>query len=125
MINNKKQYKIALLGSQIKYSLSSKIHNAAFYYLKMNWYYECIEIKCYNNFNWPKFFVKLMKLGFIGANVTAPFKQSLLPYLHKLSNIVLCIKATNTLKFNDSYCFGYNTDAFGFAQDLYKNNNYH
>jgi shikimate dehydrogenase len=60
--------------------------------------------------------------GLVGLNVTIPYKQQVIPFLHELSADAKKIGAVNTIKIekvnNDFYLKGYNTDAFGFLNTL-------
>ncbi len=57
------------------------------------------------------------KAGFVGLNVTHPFKQQILSHLQSLSAEARAIGAVNTVVFSsDNKNTGYNTDAWGFAQ---------
>lgn len=53
-----------------------------------------------------------------GLNVTVPYKEAVLPYLHQLTNEAAQIDAVNCIKIHDGQLTGYNTDAFGFRQSL-------
>lgn len=55
----------------------------------------------------------------IGLNVTIPYKESIIPYLDKLSPEAEAIGAVNTIKVNkNKELIGYNTDFYGFKQSL-------
>ena len=58
----------------------------------------------------------------IGLNVTIPYKQSVIPLLHSLSEEAKAIGAVNTIRIetvsNKKVLKGFNTDAFGFEQSL-------
>jgi shikimate dehydrogenase len=62
------------------------------------------------------------KNNLIGLNVTIPYKEKVLPYLHELDESAAKIGAVNTIKFirtnNLLKLKGYNTDAYGFEQSL-------
>ena len=58
------------------------------------------------------------RAGFVGLNVTFPFKQAVIPYLHQLSDAARRIGAVNTIVFRDGKRFGHNTDFWGFSQSL-------
>ncbi len=61
----------------------------------------------------------LPKLGFVGANVTVPHKQAVLPFLARISPEAARIGAVNTLVFaSDGRIEGRNTDSYGFAESL-------
>lgn len=59
----------------------------------------------------------------IGLNVTIPYKQEIIPYLHELDQVAEAIGAVNTIKIERKgngkvKLKGYNTDALGFQQSL-------
>ena len=61
----------------------------------------------------------LRALGFAGGNVTAPHKQTVLPYLDGLSDSAMLCKAVNTItRKSDGTYYGDNTDGKGFLQSL-------
>ncbi len=53
-----------------------------------------------------------------GANVTIPYKQSIIPFLDDLSTEARKIGAVNCIKNIDGKLKGYNTDYYGFRQSL-------
>jgi len=59
-----------------------------------------------------------------GLNITIPFKESVIPYLHQLDESAAKIGAVNCIKINRTpnhfELIGYNTDAFGFKVSLQK-----
>lgn len=55
-----------------------------------------------------------------GLNVTIPYKQQVIPFLHGSNEIVQQINACNCIKIEDGKLFGYNTDAIGFETSLVK-----
>lgn len=52
-------------------------------------------------------------LGFSGLNVTAPFKQDVIPLLDYIDPAAKAINGVNTILFNDGKLSGYNTDYLG------------
>lgn len=54
-----------------------------------------------------------------GLNVTIPYKESIIPYLDKLSKKATKIGAVNTIRFKNGKLKGYNTDCYGFEESLY------
>lgn len=54
----------------------------------------------------------------LGANVTIPHKQVIMPYLDELSDTARAIGAVNTLVKRNGKLVGENTDAFGFIESL-------
>lgn len=53
-----------------------------------------------------------------GLNVTIPYKEAVLPYLHELNETAATIGAVNCIKIDKGHLSGYNTDAFGFEISL-------
>jgi len=54
----------------------------------------------------------------VGLNVTIPYKESVLPFLHELSPEVREIGASNCIKIKNNLLTGYNTDVIGFEKML-------
>ena len=61
----------------------------------------------------------------IGANVTVPHKQSVLPFLDNLSKTAREIGAVNTIVNDNGVLSGHNTDVFGFLKSLQTEGNFH
>jgi len=53
-----------------------------------------------------------------GLNVTIPYKQTIIPYLDRLSDTAKEIGAVNCIAIKDGRLTGYNTDATGFEKSL-------
>ena len=53
-----------------------------------------------------------------GLNVTIPYKEAVLPYLHQLDATAEAIGAVNCIKVDNGKLIGYNTDAYGFEVSL-------
>lgn len=58
-----------------------------------------------------------------GFNVTIPYKQQIIPYLHEIDNAAAAIGAVNVVKAtrqsdNTIYLKGYNTDVIGFTDSI-------
>ena len=112
----KKQYKYGLLGKNIDYSFSKKYFTDKF----SLFHFDNCE---YLNFDIPKLedFTSIIgnTKGLKGLNVTIPYKQSILPFLHKLSKNAAKIGAVNTITVSKKGKLkGYNTDYFGFKKSL-------
>ncbi len=59
------------------------------------------------------------KMGFVGANVTIPHKEAVMPFVDQLSESARAIGAVNTLVFTtDGTILGDNTDGYGFVENL-------
>ncbi|HEV2653804.1 MAG TPA: hypothetical protein VGT82_02555, partial [Ktedonobacteraceae bacterium] len=55
---------------------------------------------------------------FLGANVTLPYKQTVIPLLDRIDDIAARVGAVNTIVQRDDYLHGYNTDAIGLLHAL-------
>lgn len=63
-------------------------------------------------------FKDLTKEDLVGLNVTIPYKEKVIPFLHEMSEEAIEIGAVNTIKFENERLIGYNTDCFGFEASL-------
>lgn len=107
---------VGVIGWPVEHSLSPAMHNAAFEALGLKWVYLPLPVP-------PKRVGDavhgLPALGFAGANVTVPHKQSVIPYLDRLTPAAQAIGAVNTIIVEeDGQLTGDNTDAAGFVTDL-------
>jgi shikimate dehydrogenase len=55
---------------------------------------------------------------FLGANVTIPHKEAVVPYLDRLDETAQLVGAVNTIRNEGGQLAGYNTDVAGFARAL-------
>ena len=60
----------------------------------------------------------IRELKFSGMNITAPFKESITPYLDTISGDAKSIGAVNTIVCRDETLTGYNTDHLGVTEPL-------
>jgi shikimate dehydrogenase len=105
-----------LLGRNISYSFSRGYFAKKFEML-------ALEGIVYKNFDLKeiKDLPNLLKeeLSLRGMNVTIPYKEEVLPYLHDLDQIAREIGAVNTIKFmKNGTLKGYNTDVVGFEKSI-------
>jgi shikimate dehydrogenase len=54
----------------------------------------------------------------VGLNVTIPYKQQIIPFLHHLDVVAQKVGAVNTIKFTPDGLIGYNTDVYGFEKSI-------
>jgi shikimate dehydrogenase len=108
--------KVGLIGWPADYSLSPAMHNAAFQALGLNdWHYDLIptapnELKAV--------VASLRDKGYIGANVTVPHKQTIIPLLSSVVMSAQGANAVNTLVWDNNRFQGHNTDVIGIRADL-------
>lgn len=102
--------KILLIGDPVSHSLSPKMHNAAFKALGIALQYESFGMhreKFEDNIG-----TILENENIYGANITAPFKTKISPFI-ETSEV-----AVNTIKRNKRGFVGYNTDVYGIKKLL-------
>ena len=100
-----------IIGWPVAESLSPAIHNAAFEALGLDWTYIPLAVR-------PGAIDEgvglLRELDVQGANVTMPHKQSVVPYLERLSGDAQTLQAVNTIVRDGEAFVGDNTDGPGF-----------
>ncbi len=99
-----------VIGLPVKHSLSPAMHNAAFRAVGLDAHYDAREVQpaelaaVVDSFRDP---------ACLGANVTAPHKQAVIPLLDSLTDEALGLGAVNTIVQRDGRLIGDNTDAAG------------
>ncbi len=104
-----------VFGFPLKHTLSPPMHQAGFDSLKLSRFYVPIELK---ETYFKKVMSKKKQLLLYGFNLTVPYKQTVMPYLDRISPEAKAIGAVNTVVKKNSQLWGYNTDAYGFMQSL-------
>ena len=106
----------AVLGHPINHSKSPKLHNYWLSSFNIDGYYIPLDIDPRNFENSIR---ALSDLGFVGANVTIPYKEKVLKIADKISDRAAIIGAANTLTFlQDGRIYADNTDGYGFLQNI-------
>lgn len=112
-IENK--FRFGLIGKNINYSFSRVFFTKKFKNLKLDQYtYENFDFQEINELENVLATNKNIK----GFNVTIPYKEAVIPYLHHLDAIAKEIGAVNTIKFTPNGLIGYNTDYYGFKKAI-------
>jgi shikimate dehydrogenase len=106
---------IALFGNPIAHTASPPMQNAALEKLGLNYVYIPF---CVSKSNISTAMESIRVLDFLGANVTVPFKESVIPYLDELTVQARLIGAVNTIKNDNGKLIGHNTDGDGFIEAL-------
>jgi len=106
---------VGLLGWPVEHSLSPVMHNVAFATLGLDWLYLLLPVP-------PALLGDAVRglraLGFAGANVTIPHKQTVLAHLDEISPAAQAIGAVNTIVVREGRLYGENTDWRGFLVAL-------
>lgn len=108
-----------LIGYPLSHSFSKKYFNEKFKT-------EGKSVEMYENFPMDDL-GKLNQLitdnpDLVGLNVTIPYKEKVIAYLHEVNNVAKEIEAVNTIKIirtnQQVFLSGYNTDVYGFRESL-------
>lgn len=106
---------IALIGYPLGHSISPLFQQAALDHYQLNVRYEAWEIEPAQLENTVELLRHPTNLG---ANVTIPYKEAVLPLLDQLEELASHIGAVNTIVNREGKLIGYNTDALAFLQAL-------
>ena len=107
--------KYLIIGNPVKHSLSPKIHNYWFNENKIKSIYEKKELLEHE----LKSLVDSIKNDEIsGANITVPFKQKIIPFLDRLSEVSEKTYSVNTIYKKNNIVIGDNTDIFGLVESI-------
>lgn len=111
------EYKLyAVTGNPILFSRSPQIYNSLFRHFNIRAHYtRILSSSAYESLR----IGKEMKLH--GLNLTSPFKEQAVPFIHQVSSEAKKIKAVNLVLFHDSYLSGFNTDPYGVIKALKTN----
>ena len=119
MVNGSTRF-VGILGKPLEHSFSPFIHNRAFALLDMNWIYLPFLLKHANEMKTALEGLKMV--GCRGLNVTAPYKETVIPLLDEVSDTVLTLGAVNTIVFvaedGNIRLRGENTDIQGFSNAI-------
>ena len=111
--------KFCVIGNPIDHSLSPKLHNYWLEQNNINAVYEKIKLEENEIEN---FILKIKNQEINGCNVTVPFKNTVIPFLDKLSSEAEHTQSVNTICFHNGDLVGHNTDIGGFQKAINKLN---
>lgn len=106
-----------IIGSGIGYSLSPRIFNTLFREEKVPAVYRLFDLR---PDGLPEFVRAARLLNVDGFNVTIPFKEDIIEYLHRLDNIAAATGSVNLVLNKKGRWFGYNTDYCGIEATLHR-----
>jgi len=110
--------KLYLIGYPLGHTISPQLHSSYFAKMKLPLSYEAREMPA------GKFTQAVKEMlsedDFLGCNVTAPYKQSIVPFLDELKGDAEKLGTVNTIvrRARKGSLAGYNTDAGGFSDAL-------
>jgi len=99
---------LCVLGRPVTHSFSPQLMNGLFTRYDLNQIY-----LAFSPLDLALAIEGLRELEFIGANITIPFKEEIIPLCDAVDPSIDEIKAVNTLFFDDGTLRGYNTDVEG------------
>ncbi|MBQ7010320.1 MAG: hypothetical protein IJN63_01305 [Clostridia bacterium] len=106
MLTGKNNFRSGLLGRTLKHSHSPAIHA-----MLGDHSYKLFEVE-------EDKVGEFLESGFDGINVTIPYKKTVMPYLHGISEEARVIGSVNTVVRKNGKLYGYNTDIYGFEMTL-------
>jgi shikimate dehydrogenase len=106
---------VGLIGNKLKHSISPIFQQAAFDYLGLDIRYEVWETA---KDELPNVVEGIRDASRLGANVTIPYKEAVLPLLDDVDSDARRIGAVNTIVNRGDKLIGYNTDSSGFLKAL-------
>ncbi len=113
MINDRKR--VGVIGDPVSHSISPAMQQPALDALAIpatyeRWHTTAEDLEAR--------IASLRASNVIGANVTVPHKQAVMPFLDEISELANRAGAVNTMINRDGRLFGDNTDVYGFATAL-------
>lgn len=106
---------VGLIGHELKHSISPLFQQAAFDYVGLDIRYEVWETE---QGELLKVVEGIRQPSKLGANVTIPHKEAVLPLLDEVDSLARRIGAVNTIVNQGGKLIGYNTDSSGFLRAL-------
>ncbi len=101
------EYLTGLFGTDTEVSLSPAIHNKIYEKINLPAVYKDFSLE---PSQLSRAFEAIKTLSFRGINLTYPFKIDILPMLDQIDDSAEKIGAVNTVKIEDDFAAGYNTD---------------
>ena len=107
--------RVGLIGQGLKHSLSAVMQQAALDHCALAARYELWDTQPEEI---EQRVTSLRDEGYLGANVTVPHKQAVMPFLDELDPVATGAGAVNTIVRRERRLTGHNTDVAGFARAL-------
>jgi shikimate dehydrogenase len=108
-----------LIGHPIAHSLSPQLHNHLYASLGLDMMYLAFDVKPDQLHAAVE---GMLALGFVGFNITKPYKERIVDILDIIDPEAAIIGAVNTVKIQNGKLHGYNTDGPGLIEALKREN---
>lgn len=109
---------VGLIAHPAGHSKSPAMHNAAFDAAGLNARFLAFDVE---PDQLPAAITAIRAFKMLGASVSMPFKQAVIPYLDRLDQTAQLVGAVNTIVNHDGELIGYTTDGLGFVDSLTAN----
>jgi shikimate dehydrogenase len=108
---------VGLIGAGIQASLSPALHEEEARHHGLQLHYQLIDLDVCgaSAASLPMLLEAARIMGFVGLNITYPFKQAIVPRLDALSPEAQAMRAVNTVVIREGRWVGHNTDGAGWA----------
>ena len=106
---------IGVIGYPLKHSISPDFQQAALDYYNLDVRYQAWEVKIED---FPSVINRLRQPQNLGANVTVPYKETVMRLLDEIDDFARLVGAVNTVVNKDGRLKGFNTDSSGFLKAL-------
>lgn len=103
----------AVFGNPVLHSKSPQLFNALFERFQIDAHYTRIHVE-----EGEEVIRAIRSLNIIGANITTPFKECIIPMLDELSREAEQIGAVNTILNDNGFLKGFNTDYLGVVRSI-------
>ncbi|MDQ6645391.1 MAG: hypothetical protein M3Y76_13170, partial [Chloroflexota bacterium] len=113
--DNPSLLRVGLIGDPVAHSYSPRFQQAAFDALGIP---ACYELWRTGEDALSARIASLLAPQSLGANITIPYKEAVLPLLDVVDPLAARIGAVNTIVHRNEYLYGYNTDAPGLLHAL-------
>lgn len=120
MLMNQTMLRTGLIGRAIKASRSPWLHEQEARAQGLDLTYELFDFteRALGDAELGPLLHRLAADGYLGVNITFPFKQAVISLLDELADCARAVGAVNTVAMRGGRLIGYNTDKTGFQQSL-------
>ncbi|MBN4076474.1 hypothetical protein JYT16_02025 [Gemmatimonas aurantiaca] len=108
-------YKFALLGDKVDYSRSPEIFRAMFSCAEVEGSFDIVNC---STSEIQKNISRLRDSGYLALSVTIPHKHSIIEFLDEIDTVAEALVSVNSIRLDSSKIVGFNTDVYGFRQEL-------